>query len=143
MITDTASFLGVGWAFPPRFDPVSQGVSLVSGKEDINQSLSILLATSLRERVMQPQYGCNLDDFVFEGLNASIIGSIRDRVERAILFYEPRIEVTSLEVTPADDPESTTGRLLIAVEYVVLGTNSRFNFVYDYYLREADPIAQR
>lgn len=142
-MTDIPSFLGVGWAFPPHFDLVSRSVGLVSGEDDINQSLSILLATSLRERVMQPQYGCNLDDFVFEGLNASIIGSIRDRVERAILFYEPRIEVTSLNVTPADDPEGTTGRLLIEVGYVVLGTNSRLNFVYDYYLREADPMAQR
>ena len=59
------SFLGTGWAFPPTFDPVSGTVELVSGEKDINESLNILLSTSIGERVMQPKYGCNMQDYLF------------------------------------------------------------------------------
>jgi len=30
------------------------------------------------------------------------------------------------------------GRFQISVDYLVAGTNSRYNYVYDFYLREAD-----
>ena len=43
-------------------------VATVSNEEDVAQSLNILLATSLGERVMQPEYGCNLNDYMFESL---------------------------------------------------------------------------
>jgi uncharacterized protein len=76
------SILGTGWAFPPEFDRNAGAVQMVSGEEDINQSLNILLSTSLGERVMQARYGCNLHDFVFEPLNSSVIGYIRDLVTK-------------------------------------------------------------
>ena len=59
------AFLGRGWAFPPTFEKVTSPgdgttdgrVAMVSQEEDINQSLHILLSTSLGERVLQPEYG--------------------------------------------------------------------------------------
>ena len=131
------SFLGTGWAFPPAFDSESNNVVLVSNEEDIKQSLGILLSTSLGERVMQPRYGCNLDDYVFESLSSSMIGFIKDRVEQAILFYEPRIVAEKIEVTDSGSFDLIEGRFIISVEYTIPGTNSRFNYVYDYYKNEA------
>ena len=59
------SFLGTGWSFPPKFN-VGQGtVEVTSDELDIQRSLEILLATRKGERVMQPDYGCNLDEMVF------------------------------------------------------------------------------
>ena len=131
------SFLGTGWAFPPSFDPDTRTVDLVSDEEDIKQSLNILLSTSLGERVMQPKYGCNLTDYLFEPLNSSVIGYIKDLVEHAILFYEPRILADKIEVTPQDSQDIIEGRFTISVDYTIPETNSRFNFVYDYYKNEA------
>jgi uncharacterized protein len=133
------SFLGTGWSFPPtfEFDSESGAVDLVSNEEDINQSLNILLSTSLGERVMQPKYGCNLADYLFESLSSSMIGYIKDRVESAILFYEPRIVAENVEVTEDDSLDLIEGRFTITVEYSIPGTNSRFNYVYDYYQNEA------
>ncbi len=74
------SFLGTGWAFPPAFDNESASVEMVSNYEDIKQSLDILLSTSLGERVMQPDYGCNLTDYIFESLNSTLIGIIKHKV---------------------------------------------------------------
>lgn len=137
MATDS-SFLGTGWSFPPEFNRKAGTVTLVSKVEDINQSLSILLSTSLGERVMQPKYGCNLLDFQFEPVNNSLLSYLEDLVENAILIYEPRIVAKNIEITPAESFDLIEGRLRISVDYEVSETNSRFNFVYDFYLREAD-----
>ena len=131
------SFLGTGWSFPPTFNRQAGTVALVSNTEDIEQSLNILLSTSLGERVMQPRYGCNLTDYVFESLNSSVIGYIKDRVRNAILLYEPRIIAEKVEVTSDASSDLLEGRFTISVEYSIPGTNSRFNYVYDYYQNEA------
>lgn len=131
------SFLGTGWSFPPVFNNETGTVEMVSDVEDIKQSLNILLSTYLGERVMQPKYGCNLNDYLFDGLSSSTIGFIKDRVSNAILFYEPRIKAEKIDVTADDSAELFEGRFTISVEYTIPGTNSRFNYVYDYYKNEA------
>jgi len=131
------SFLGRGWAFPPTFNKATLAVEMVIDEEDIRQSLHILLSTSLGERVMQPDYGCNLTDYVFEGLSSTTIGYIKERVANAILYYEPRIVVERIDVTSAGSVDNLEGRFLIDLTYSIPGTNSRFNYVYDFYKNEA------
>lgn len=137
MSTSFNSFLGTGWAFPPQFNHETGTVELVSNEEDINQSLNILLSTSLGERVMQPRYGCNLNDYLFEPLSSSVTGYIKDLVQKAILFYEPRILAEKIEVTAQDSFDLIEGRFTISVDYSIPETNSKFNYVYDYYKNEA------
>ena len=125
-------FLGRGWAFPPVFDKSSASIEMVEGQIYINQSLHIILSTSLGERVMRPTFGCNLKDFQFEAMNSGFIGYMRDMVFNALLFHEPRIKVDSVEVNTDNQIE---GKLMITVHYTVRTTNSRFNFVYDFYVK--------
>jgi phage baseplate assembly protein W len=131
------AFLGTGWSFPPEFDFETNQVRLVSNTDDIEQSLNILLSTSLGERVMQPQYGCNLADYLFESLNSTLIGYIKDRIQNAIIFYESRILVEDIVVTPDDSPDLLDGHFTITITYSVPEINSRFNYVYDFYGNEA------
>ena len=137
MSTIVNSFLGRGWSFPPTFNQQTGAVELVSDYEDIHESLNILLSTSLGERVMQPKYGCNLNDYLFEPLSSNMIGFIKDRVESAILIYEPRIIADKIDVTADSSFDLIEGRFTISIEYTVPETNSRFNYVYDYYKNEA------
>ncbi|MDO6818887.1 GPW/gp25 family protein [Zobellia sp. 1_MG-2023] len=132
------AYLGTGWSFPPNFDKAGSTITMVSAKKDIEQSLEILLSTSLGERVMQPEYGCNLKDYQFESMDSSLIGFLKDLVERAILYYESRIKLERVDVTEPDSSELLHGILRITVHYGIEGTNTRFNYVYDFYLREAD-----
>lgn len=131
------SFLGTGWSFPPTFNREAGSVELVSNEEDIRQSLNILLSTTLGERVMQPKYGCDLTNYVFESMNSSVIGYLKDRVKNAILYFEPRIIAEKIEVTAADSFDLIEGKFTISIDYSIPGTNSRFNYVYDYYKNEA------
>lgn len=132
--------IGRGWAFPPEFviSPQYGGeVTMVEAQEDIEQSLGILLRTAIGERVMQPEYGCDMNDYIFESMSATALGLLRDMVFNAILYYEPRIKVENLEVTASDSMDAIEGRFIFDITYTVKGTNSRFNFVYNYYLTEA------
>ncbi|MBD2753195.1 GPW/gp25 family protein [Spirosoma validum] len=139
MQQDSDKFLGRGWAFPPTFhrsDFGTSGADMVDAREDIEQSLQILLSTSLGERIMRPDYGCNLTDFQFEPMNASVVGYIRDMVSTAMIYNEPRIRVERVEVNQPIGQPALDGKLLIEVDYTIRTTNSRFNFVYDFYITE-------
>ena len=131
-------FIGRGWAFPPAFaksgPPGTQRgeVAMTGGIEDIRQSLAIILGTTLGERLMRPDFGCNLEDQVFDAMNASMVSYVENLVKTAILYHEPRIDADQISVTP----DQLAGRLDIKVSYRVRGANSRFNVVYPFYLNE-------
>lgn len=132
-----AEFLGKGWSFPPRFEPALRGVATVEKVEDIEQSLHILLSTRVGERVMQPRYGCNMDEMVFESLNTATLTFIKDKIATAILYFEPRIDAKNITLNTDDILE---GKVIVTIEYVVRATNSRFNFVFPYYRIEGTEL---
>lgn len=130
-------FLGRGWSFPPTFNRNLSEVEMLEQEADIASSLEVLLTTVRGERVMLPQYGCNLDELVFESLDTRMKTLMADKVESAILYHEPRIE---LEDVRLDDTRELEGVVLIEVTYRVKSTNSRFNFVFPYYKLEGTDI---
>lgn len=133
---DSNSFLGRGWSFPPAFfkDVAGNaGVRLVENEEDINQSLSILFSTALGERVMLPEYGADLHDLMFEGIDIGFLTRIKDRVKTAVSRFEPRIKLDDLKITTTE----TEGVVLLVLEYTINSTNTRTNMVYPFYIVEA------
>jgi len=133
MAADSA-FLGTGWSFPPAFGRGGAEVAMVSGVDDIQQSLQILFATRLGERIMQDEFGCALDSVVFEEIDQGLINTLNRSISDAILYHEPRITLDQLDV---DESAEQPGLLLISLIYTVRSTNSRFNMVYPFYLNEA------
>ncbi len=138
MAEDIAEFLGQGWAFPPSFKKESRGVVMAADFEDIRQSLQILLSTSIRERVLQPLYGCNLHDLLFEPVNLTLITTMKGMIKTAIVYFEPRIELIDLDL----DADNLEGKIDITINYQVRGTNSRFNYVYPFYLEEGTNVSK-
>lgn len=134
---DKKSFLGIGWSFPPEFSKTQKEVFMTSDEEDIKNSLQILLTTQLGERVMFPDYGCNLDELLFEGLNRTLITYVVELIKTAILYYEPRIDVIKIDISETDELEGT---LSIEIEYKVRATNSRTNVVFPFYKEEGTDI---
>ena len=130
-------FLGVGWSFPPSFNTSLQSVEMTEKEVDIEKSLQILLTTAIGERVMQPKYGCNMDELIFEPLNTTTKTIIIDKIRTAILFFEPRIDADKIAINTQNEIE---GEVLVEVEYIVRATNSRFNFVFPYYITEGTEL---
>ena len=105
---------------------------MLQGEADIESSLQILLSTALGERVMQPAFGCNMNDLIFEILDATLQTEMRKRIEVAILFFEPRINLEKIELTKNE----LEGIVLISITYVLRTTNTRTNLVFPFYLSE-------
>lgn len=137
MAQQDSAFVGTGWSFPPRFRGGGDEVELVSGVEDIRQSLEILLSTRMGERIMREDFGSSLEDYLFEEIDQGLLNDIRSTVSDALIFHEPRIMLEEVEIS---DSQETKGLLLISVTYTVRTTNSRYNLVYPYYLQEATHV---
>jgi phage baseplate assembly protein W len=129
------AFLGVGWAFPLGFDPAGD-VALAELEEDVRQSIRIILGTTPGERVMRPDFGAGLDDFLFEPASATTRERVRARVETALIDWEPRIDLVEIKVAVAG---TLRNRLDIDVRYRVRATNTLHNLVYPFYLDEGAP----
>ncbi len=130
-------FIGRGWSFPPAFDLGSATVDMLTGEADINSSLEILFATTQGERILLAEYGCDLKPFLFEPLTTTMKTLIADRIKTGILYYEPRIKVDKVELL---DDAGLEGRIVIQIDYRVRTTNSRYNYVFDYYLNEGTEV---
>lgn len=130
--TDNGDFLGCGWSFPPSFDAGSGTVQMVRDDIDIQQSLQILFSTLRQERIMLPDYGAGLGQFVFDSVDSTLVARIKTTLSNAILAYEPRIDVEQITVV---ESELVDGLLEIGLTYTIRQTNSRSNMVYPFYLQ--------
>ncbi len=131
------SFLGTGWAFPVEFSKTTYEPLMVSDEVDIWQSLQILFTTSLKERRILPDYGCNLEDYVFAPINVSLLSLLEEMIREGIQLHEPRIKLERLAITPVENE----GRLDILISYIVRSTNTRFNRVYPFYYQEGTNVS--
>jgi hypothetical protein len=126
------AFLGVGWNFPPQTD-ASGTMALAVYEQDVHQSIRIILATNPGERVMRPDFGAGLNDFVFEPVSTTTMHQLQTRVQEALVNWEPRIDVQQVSVT-ADPVQRSL--LLIDISYQIRATNTLANLVYPFYLLE-------
>ena len=130
------SFLGRGWKFPPSFTEDSYTVEMVQDEVDIKESIIIILNTIIGERVMRPDFGANLEDMLFEKINITTLNMIVNRMKRAFMNHESRIEVHDIDMTP----NASEGMIQITVKYSIRSTNTRTNLVYPFYVSEATDI---
>jgi hypothetical protein len=127
-------FLGRGWAFP--LEPDGRGeLGTTADEARVEQSILIVLGTARGERVMRPDFGSRLHELVFAQINSTTKSLVSRYVTDAIVKWEPRAQILGVEVS---DQEAHLGKLLITIDYRVRATNSRFNLVYPFYLREGN-----
>jgi len=123
-------FLGRGWKYPVGVAPDGT-IAMSAYEEDIKEAIRIILATAKGERVMRPDFGCGIHDFVFSPINTATIALVEKSVAEALTLWEPRIELIAIEASEADE-----GVLSVSVDYRVRRTDNRFNLVYPFYLKE-------
>lgn len=128
---------GSGWSFP--VEPNAAGaLSYEHDEAKIQQSILIILGTAQGERVMRPEFGSRLRDLVFAPLNSSTRSLVAKAITEALVKWEPRVDL--LSVRP-NDKASDPATLVVNIEYRVRATNSVFNLVYPFYLREGNNVA--
>ena len=130
---ENSAFLGKGWAFPPTFEGQGAAVHMVSGEQDIEESLMILFTTRYRERVLHHGFGADFDAYIFETFDQNLHTNIRKMIADAVLQYEPRIllEQVAFVQDRLDDEV-----IHIEIEFTIKSTNARHNMVFPFNLAE-------
>jgi Bacteriophage baseplate protein W len=108
-----------------RFDALS-GISvapgrveMVDGDDSVRQAIFLLLSTTPGERVMRPEYGCELRRVLFSPNDDSTAGLAIHYVRQAIERWEPRVDIVRLDAGANRDRSE---QLDIALEYRVRST---------------------
>lgn len=122
-------FVGSGWSFPLRIGPTG-GIALVSGEQEVEEAMRLILATAPGERPMRPEFGCAIHDLVFAPVNEQTAGRIQHEVYVTLDRWEPRIEVHDVDVTTGEDQNV----LFIDVRYSIRGTNNPRSLVFPFYV---------
>jgi uncharacterized protein len=129
-----ADILGTGLAFPLGVDRRG-GLALARDQDDVEQAISIILATAPGERPMRPEFGCGVHDYVFDVVDAGVLGRMEEEIRRALERWEPRIDVLGIDF---DLETVADGGLPITIEYRLRTTNDVRNLVYPFYVIPAD-----
>ena len=134
------NIIGTGWSFPPRFDKNTETVSMVTGEEDIVQSLTILFGTQLGERILEQDYGCQIASFLFRPITPAVSSVLRNQIRRAITLHEARIKIEEITL---DTSEAVDGKINIQLQWLEESTNNRRNIVFPFYASEGTLIPSK
>lgn len=75
----------------------------IGGVDLLKADLLVLLLTNPGERVMHPEYGCDLRSIIFDPNDAATADAARSLVIEAIRRWEPRLTVTAIECEVVPD----------------------------------------
>jgi phage baseplate assembly protein W len=96
-------------------------------KEQIKSDLKNLILTNRGERMMQPDFGCNLRQAIFEQIDDGGVNDfIQTEIETAIQRWLPFIIVNNIDVY-SDSNSKDNNRINVRLDYTLsfAGNNSR------------------
>jgi phage baseplate assembly protein W len=124
-----SDFLGTGWAFPVGVDARGR-IAVAREEQDIDQAIRMILLTPKGQRVMRPDFGCDIHELMFAPNNGTMASLAAFYVEDALTMWEPRIQL--LDVRAYADSEDAS-RLLVEINYQIKATHDRRSLVYPFY----------
>ena len=103
-----------GVAFSP-----TGGIEMVEDLASVRQAVFLLLSTRPGERVMRPDYGCELYRVVFSPNDDTTAGLAIHYVQQALERWEPRIQIRRLDARRNEDVPT---QLDVVLEYSLRAT---------------------
>jgi hypothetical protein len=127
-------FLGRGWRFPVAINRIG-GIATSAQEENIRESMFIILGTAPGERIMRPDFGCDIHELVFAPNSLGTAALAARYCEEALQKWEPRIVGVTARAEPSRDQPN---RLDIRISYRIRATNHPANLVYPFYLQSPE-----
>ena len=97
------------------------GIEMVAGDDAIRQAILLLLSTRPGERVMRPDYGCDIYRVLFAPNDETTAALAIHYVRSALLRWEPRIDIRALDAFQHPDAPNT---LQISLAYQIRATQT-------------------
>lgn len=120
---------GLSVALPLRIDPVDGAYGLNKRITQVaSQNLRMVILTSPGERIMNPEFGVGIRQYLFENNTAGTLETIKNRIRSQVSIYLPYISILQLDVSsppiagglPGDIDET---RVNVRIRYSVPSAN--------------------
>lgn len=121
--------IGFGLGMPLL--PQSGRLPRASGAERVRQALRMILEIEPGERLMRPDFGCGLRRYLQQPNTGATRAQIEADVRRALVRWEPRIELLAVAVEP---DAAVASAVWIVIDYRLRIDGSRDNLVYPFHL---------
>tara|TARA_R100000008_G_scaffold50106_1_gene29905 strand:+ start:83 stop:478 length:396 start_codon:yes stop_codon:yes gene_type:complete len=120
--------IGISPKLPLRVDSVDGFYALTKKiTETIQQNLKMLILTTPGERMMNPEFGVGLRNFLFENRGEGTAEGIKNKISTQVQRYIPAIKLTNIIIANAPSSELTVDtdahNLLVRIEYVIPSLN--------------------
>lgn len=122
--------IGIGWKFPVKSDLTTGRINSSSYEDDIAEAIRIIIMTKKGERMMRPDFGCNIHKYMFDILDVTTIRQIELEIEESIRKWEYRIDNLEIKV---EESTKYSGVLNINVNYSIIGSSDviKQEYIYD------------
>ena len=127
-------YLGRGIKFPLQVNPATGRLQMSARAESVKESIYIILMTQKTERFARSGFGSRLMSYPFMDMSTTWITMMSQEIWEDIVSQEPRVTAVTVDI----DAESQDGCLLVNVDYTIVGSNTRGNLVFPFYLKGTD-----
>jgi len=90
----------------------------------LRESLAQIIATHVSERVIENDFGCDIDLKLFDPLDTVLFQAVQSSIISAIATWEPRVQVKNVQIIP----DNENGKLTIQIRYSVKRTGATDGF---------------
>lgn len=87
----------------------------------VEDNVRRIVLTRRGERVMRPDAGSDVMNYVFENIGPLLAAKIRAEVRRAIAAGEPRVQVMQVQVTSQENKQTKGTEILVVITYRLHG----------------------
>tara|TARA_R100000152_G_C6772929_1_gene200075 strand:+ start:1613 stop:2017 length:405 start_codon:yes stop_codon:yes gene_type:complete len=92
----------------------------------IKQNFKNLILTSPGERIMEPEFGVGLRQFLFGNVNGDLLADLVARIKQQTTTYIPAIQLESIDfITSDEDPSLSLNQISVVITYNIMPVNAR------------------
>lgn len=94
--------------------------------EAIKQNFKNLILTSPGERIMEPEFGVGLRQYLFENVNGDLLADLVARIKQQTSAYIPAIQLESIDfITSDEDPSLSLNQISTVITYNIMPVNAQ------------------
>ena len=112
---------GISPRLPLVYDPTDGPYQLHKTLRDtFKQNLKMLILTIPGERIMQPEFGVGIYQYLFEGVNSTTFGKIAESISQQVSFYIPAISLEEINfLTSDEDSTLKLNEVRVSIKYTI------------------------
>lgn len=110
-----------GMKFPLEVNPATGRFALCSGRENVKESVYLILMTQCTERFTRPEFGSRIMTYAFMDPSPTRLHMAEREIKEALMSQEPRIEDAVVTIRQ----EKRGERLIVQLDYSTAGDGKK------------------